>query len=344
MGGRPGDSGGGSRTVRRIDRPRRLRRPRPMAGARRDRCAGGDVRSRGRRSSGGWGLLHPVRAGRADARPGPRARESPVGAGPVLRGGALPRRGRAPSRRRRRHPGRGGRRRARRRPDPVAIAIARLRLQVLAPGSEPDVRVGDGLGEHPGAPYDVVVGNPPFHGRLRSRLRAVDRRAAPPPPQPPGSAPTPTPARSSSTARSTWWVLAGASRWCSRCRCWPRATRRGCGRPSRRRVRSPTSGQPASRCSPGTSVLTCVPVLAVGATQGPIVSWHGPHFDAGAADRAARRRVGTARRSRGRHPHRRAARSRHRRRPRPLHRRLPRPVLRPRALRPRGRGRRLRRR
>ena len=58
--------------------------------------------------------------------------------------------------------------------DPVAVAITRLLLRIEAPGVDPavlerTVRVGDGLGAHPGAPYDVVLGNPPFGGRLRPR-------------------------------------------------------------------------------------------------------------------------------------------------------------------------------
>ncbi|MFB9315048.1 N-6 DNA methylase [Nocardioides plantarum] len=58
--------------------------------------------------------------------------------------------------------------------DPVAVAIARLRLRLEAPAVDPrllerTVRVGDGLGAHPDAPYDVVLGNPPFGGRLRPR-------------------------------------------------------------------------------------------------------------------------------------------------------------------------------
>ena len=58
--------------------------------------------------------------------------------------------------------------------DPVAVEITRLRLRALAPDSatEPDVRLADGLGEHPSAPYDVVVGNPPFLGQLRRRTAA----------------------------------------------------------------------------------------------------------------------------------------------------------------------------
>ncbi|MEO9325228.1 N-6 DNA methylase [Nocardioides sp. C4-1] len=58
--------------------------------------------------------------------------------------------------------------------DPVAVAISRLLLRIEAPGVDPavlraNVRVADGLGDHPGAPYDAVVGNPPFGGRLRPR-------------------------------------------------------------------------------------------------------------------------------------------------------------------------------
>jgi SAM-dependent methyltransferase len=58
--------------------------------------------------------------------------------------------------------------------DPVAVAITRLLLRLEAPDVDPallerTVRVGDGLGEHPDAPYDVVLGNPPFGGRLRRR-------------------------------------------------------------------------------------------------------------------------------------------------------------------------------
>ncbi len=58
--------------------------------------------------------------------------------------------------------------------DPVAVAITRLLLRIEAPDVDPqvlerNVRVGDGLDEHPDGPFDAVVGNPPFGGRLRPR-------------------------------------------------------------------------------------------------------------------------------------------------------------------------------
>ncbi|WP_370248161.1 class I SAM-dependent DNA methyltransferase, partial [Nocardioides sp.] len=57
--------------------------------------------------------------------------------------------------------------------DPVAVAVARLRLLLADPAADVDdvvarLRVADGLGEHPAAPVDVVLGNPPFLGRLRA--------------------------------------------------------------------------------------------------------------------------------------------------------------------------------
>lgn len=71
--------------------------------------------------------------------------------------------------------------------DPVAVAIARLRLRLEVPSVDPGllerhVRVGDGLGvgpdAHPAAPFDVVVGNPPFGGRLRPRAPVPDAAPA----------------------------------------------------------------------------------------------------------------------------------------------------------------------
>lgn len=67
--------------------------------------------------------------------------------------------------------------------DPVAVAITRLLLRIEVPSVDPTllettIRVGDGLAEHPAAPYDVVVGNPPFGGRLRPRAPVPDAPAA----------------------------------------------------------------------------------------------------------------------------------------------------------------------
>ena len=66
--------------------------------------------------------------------------------------------------------------------DPGAAELARLGLWLAAVDDgagpdlpEPAVHVGDALdGEPPGAPYDVVVGNPPFLNRLERRT-APDR-------------------------------------------------------------------------------------------------------------------------------------------------------------------------
>ncbi|TYL55717.1 N-6 DNA methylase [Nocardioides sp. BGMRC 2183] len=58
--------------------------------------------------------------------------------------------------------------------DPEAVRIARLRLAELDPTVPADeiaarVRVADGLEEWTGATFDAVVGNPPFLGQLRRR-------------------------------------------------------------------------------------------------------------------------------------------------------------------------------
>ncbi len=158
--------------------------------------------------------------------------------------------------------------------DPVAVAITRLRLRVLAAdaSSEPDVRVGDGLGEHPGAPYDVVVGNPPFLGQLRRRTsgapvpglgpytdtsavflaRALDLVG-------PGGVVALVQPRSLLAARDAAPVRTAVKRAGAITGFWS----------------SPTP------VFDGTTVLTCAPVIVVGADQGGVDTWHGRDFAPG---------------------------------------------------------------
>jgi SAM-dependent methyltransferase len=164
--------------------------------------------------------------------------------------------------------------------DPVAVAIAGLRLRVLAPGVVPDVRVADGLAPHPGAPYDVVVGNPPFLGRLRPRRAGTDP-TPPSPPNPPGLGPyTDTSAAflrhaldlvrpGGTVALVQPLSLLGARD----------------AAPVREAVaRSGAVTAFWSSLTPvfaGTAVLTCVPVVTVGAPQGAVATWHGPTYAVG---------------------------------------------------------------
>lgn len=175
--------------------------------------------------------------------------------------------------------------------DPVAVAIARLRLRALAPDADPttlDVRVGDGLHPHPGAPYDAVIGNPPFLGRLRGRLPAtpVGEPVAAPAAVP--AAPTPrvgpytdlsglflrhalTLVRPGGTVALVQPLSLLAARDAA---------------PVREAVVAAgavtafwSSLQPVF---PGTAVLTCVPVVTTGVPQKRVPTWAGPDFaDAG---------------------------------------------------------------
>lgn len=157
--------------------------------------------------------------------------------------------------------------------DPIAVAITRLRLRVLAPDAEPDVRVGDGLGEHPGAPYDVVVGNPPFLGRLRPRA----------PRGGPAAAPTGLGAYTDTSAvflhRALDLVRPGGTVALVQ----PLSL---LGARDAAPVRAAVAAAGAvtafwssvSPVFPGTTVLTCVPVVTTGAPQGRVATWHGPAF------------------------------------------------------------------
>ncbi len=174
--------------------------------------------------------------------------------------------------------------------DPVAVAITRLRLRALAPDVDPttlDVRVGDGLHPHPGAPYDAVIGNPPFLGRLRGR------RPAPPadnPLEPPGE-PTAAPPRAGAYTDLSALFLRHALTLVR-----PGGTvalvqplsllAARDAAPVREAVVDAgavtafwSSLEPVFR---DTAVLTCVPVVTTDAVQGPVPTWFGPDFvDAG---------------------------------------------------------------
>lgn len=159
--------------------------------------------------------------------------------------------------------------------DPVAVAITRLRLRVLAPAVDPDVRLADGLGAHPGAPYDVVVGNPPFLGQLRTRTaETAETRTG----RAPGlGAYTDTSAvflrhalglvRPGGTVALVQPLSLLAAR--------DAAPVRGAVSAAGAVTAFWSSLVPVFA---GTAVLTCVPIVTVGAAQGPVATWHGPDF------------------------------------------------------------------
>ncbi|MGA8845019.1 MAG: N-6 DNA methylase [Nocardioides sp.] len=165
--------------------------------------------------------------------------------------------------------------------DPVAVAITRLRLRVLAPRVEPEVRVGDGLGPHPGAPYDVVLGNPPFLGRLRNRTTTA---VAPDPLRAPRVAGLAAYTDASAVFLRHSLDLVHAGGTVALVQPLSLLSARDAAP-----VRSAVAAAGAvtafwSSLTPlfsGTSVLTCVPVLCAGASQGPVATWHGPAFVAG---------------------------------------------------------------
>ena len=170
--------------------------------------------------------------------------------------------------------------------DPVAVAITRLRLRALAPHVDPatlGVQVRDGLHPHPGAPYDAVIGNPPFLGRLRGRVGADAPSREPSEPSRP-SAPA---ARAGAYTDTSALFLRHAL---------------GLVRPGGTvALVQPLSLLAARDAAPvreavvqagavtafwsslepvfvGTTVLTCVPVVTAGAAQAPVPTWFGPDF------------------------------------------------------------------
>lgn len=161
--------------------------------------------------------------------------------------------------------------------DPVAVQITRLRLRALAPdiGTEPDVRLADGLGEHPGAPYDVVVGNPPFLGQLRRRTAAsTTGRAA----RPSGLGPYAD--TSAVFLRRCLDLVRPGGRVALVQPLSLLGARDGAAvRQSVEEIGAVTAFWASLRpVFSGTSVLTCVPVVTVGAAAGPVATWHGPTF------------------------------------------------------------------
>jgi SAM-dependent methyltransferase len=161
--------------------------------------------------------------------------------------------------------------------DPVGVAITRLRLRALAPDSatEPDVRLADGLGEHPSAPYDVVVGNPPFLGQLRRRTAAsATARAA----RPTGLGPY---ADTSAVFLRRSLDLVGPGGRVALVQ--PLSLLGARDSAAIRHTVGERGAVTAFWASlrpvfSGTSVLTCVPVVTVGASAGPVATWHGPAF------------------------------------------------------------------
>ncbi|MCW2816523.1 MAG: hypothetical protein JWN84_3978 [Nocardioides sp.] len=154
--------------------------------------------------------------------------------------------------------------------DPVAVAITRLLLRLEAPGVDPallerTIRVGDGLGEHPGAPYDVVVGNPPFGGRLRPR--------APVPGAPPAAY---TDTSAVFLQHALTLVTDGGRVALVQPQSLLAARDAGPVRAAVRAAGAVTDlWSSTTPVFPGTPVLTCVPVVRVGAAQGPVLTSHG---------------------------------------------------------------------
>ncbi|WP_148615080.1 N-6 DNA methylase [Nocardioides rubriscoriae] len=154
--------------------------------------------------------------------------------------------------------------------DPVAVAIARLLLRIEAPGTDPalvehTVRVGDGLGEHPGAPYDVVLGNPPFGGRLRPRA-----------PVPDGAPAAYTDTSAVFLQRALGLVRPGGHVAMVQPLSLLAARDAGPVRAAVARAGAVTDlWSSTTPVFPGTSVLTCVPVVWVGAAQERVRTSHG---------------------------------------------------------------------
>ncbi|WP_170219539.1 HsdM family class I SAM-dependent methyltransferase [Nocardioides litoris] len=155
--------------------------------------------------------------------------------------------------------------------DPVAVAITRLLLRLEAPGVDPavlerTVRVADGLGAHPAAPYDAVVGNPPFGGRLRPRGRvapgdAVAERS-------PAAYTDPS---AVFLARALELVRPGGVVALVQPVSVLAARDAGPVRAAVRAAGAVTDFWSSARpVFAGTPVLTCVPVVRVGAVQGPV--------------------------------------------------------------------------
>ncbi len=158
--------------------------------------------------------------------------------------------------------------------DPVAVAITRLLLCIEAPDADPDVRVADGLDPHPGAPFDLVVGNPPFLGQLRAAT-----------------------ARASTSGLGPYTDLSAVFLH----HALTQVDDGGCvalvqplsvlAARDAAPVRSAISEGGAvvafwssmSPVFPGASVLTCVPVVETGAVHGDVATWHGPGLAAGPA-------------------------------------------------------------
>lgn len=160
--------------------------------------------------------------------------------------------------------------------DPVAVAITRLLLRIEVPDAGPAdlerleqaVRVGDGLAPHPAAPFDVVVGNPPFGGRLRPRAPV------------PGAAPAAYTDTSAVFLQHALGLVADGG-VVALVQPLSLLAARDAG-PVRAAVRERgavtdfwSSTVPVF---PGTPVLTCVPVVRVGARQGPVRT-HGVEVD-----------------------------------------------------------------
>lgn len=160
--------------------------------------------------------------------------------------------------------------------DPLAVAITSLRLRVIAPGAVPDVRVADGLALHPGAPFDVVLGNPPFLGRLRPRGGASPRSSTPA-----GLGPY-TDTSAAFLRRALDLVRPGGTAALVQ----PLSLLAARDAAPVREAVAAAGAVTAfwSSLAPvfsGTAVLTCVPVVTVGARQGAVATWHGPSFAVG---------------------------------------------------------------
>ncbi len=161
--------------------------------------------------------------------------------------------------------------------DPVAVAITRLLIRIEAPDVDPalleqTIRVGDGLGEHPAAPYDAVVGNPPFLGQLRTRTAGQTR---------PGLGPY-TDTSAAFLHRALDLVRPGGT--VALVQPWSLLAARDAA-PVRAAVRSRGAltafWASATPVFADAAVLTCAPVVTVGARQGGVATWTGPAYQRG---------------------------------------------------------------
>lgn len=173
--------------------------------------------------------------------------------------------------------------------DPGAAELARLGLWLTAldEGDSPDlpdpaVHVGDALdGEPPGAPYDVVVGNPPFLNRLERRTapdRDVGRRWTE---QSRGALRGYTDVSAVFLHRATTWLRPGGRVALVQPQSLLAARDAAGVRRHLAEAGALESLWAGERPVFDAGVLTCAPVVRLGGDQGPVSTFHGETAEPG---------------------------------------------------------------